>query len=54
MSEPGPWRQFRGQTTDITTEIRRNLDAYTDSQILQELIQNVSSCVASHAIVSWF
>lgn len=36
-----PWREFRGQTTSIANEIRRNLDSYTDAQILHELIQNV-------------
>jgi hypothetical protein len=36
-----PERSFRGQTTSIANEIRRNLDGYTDAQILHELIQNV-------------
>ena len=38
-----PERQFRGQTTSIANEIRRNLEGYTDAQILHELIQNVNA-----------
>jgi sacsin len=42
-----PQRVFAGQQTTIANEIRRNLDNYADTQLLEELTQNADDAGAT-------
>jgi hypothetical protein len=47
QQQGNPQRVFAGQQTTIANEIRRNLDNYADTQLLEELTQNADDAGAT-------